>query len=69
MGNNQELEQFITEYVYNTYSQYINGNTIWYAKASFTVDMLIAGSIETCNLNPEKEFSMVVDYMFEYYCS
>ena len=69
MEDNKELEKFNTEYIYKRFSSYIDGNNIKFGKPMFTVDMLIQGSVETCNSNPDREITYVVDYMFDYYCS
>ena len=69
MEDNKELEKFNTEYIYKRFSSYIDGNNIKFGKPMFTVDMLIQGSVETCNSNPDREITYVVDYMFDYYCN
>lgn len=69
-NENPELTQIIRTYIYNRYGRYINENNyIWYGQASFSVDMLLSGSVDTCRLNPDKDPGEIVDNMFDYFCT
>lgn len=63
------LEAKVREYVLKRFSPHIQANNIRYGRASFTVDMLVSGSIETWKLNPDKDIYNIVDYMFDYFCT
>jgi hypothetical protein len=60
---------FLADTTYERFSSYIDGNNIKFGKAMFTVDILIKGSMETCKLNPDREISFVVEYMFDHFCT
>lgn len=59
----------ITAYINQHYSSYIKGHRIQYGRASFSIEMLTSGSLETWKRNPDMELSSVVDYMFNYFCT
>lgn len=63
------IENKIKEYIFKNYSNHIDGKIIRYGKASFTLEMLISGSIETYKANPERDILYIVDYMFDYFCT
>ncbi len=64
----EELKQKIIDYIYKRYNSYIKEEIIRYGKASFTVDMLVEGSIETYTSHRNYDLFYIVDYMFDYYC-
>jgi len=67
---NQEIYQQILDFIRNRYRIYIkHEDTIWFGRASFTVEMLAGCSYETLMKYPEKGIEYVVSYTFDYLCT
>jgi hypothetical protein len=65
----EDVLQKIRKYVHHRYYSHIKGDTIFYGKASFPVDMLVTGSLDTFKANSDRDLHFIVDYMFDYFCT